>query len=190
MVPLKSSPELGFYFAKKTAPHGGGLPLRRRDARIKGSLMGILRRKLVTGGALRFRQAAAVAVLSGCMAACGNSIYTTSPGPAEPLLDDEWPRSPTPDVSVTASGFQPQVLHVNAPVTVIFTNNDTVAHTLRNAPGLGWDNCPEMNTPISLAPGQVARIPFQEADAVCTYEDAAQPEVTAFQGYVAIHRSS
>jgi plastocyanin len=138
----------------------------------------------------RIGRSAALAVLVGCTAGCGSSIYTSSPGPATPLLDDEWPRSPTPDVSVTAGGFQPQVLHVDAPVTVIFTNNDTVSHTLQNAPGLGWDNCPEMNTPVALAPGQVARVPFQEADAVCTYEDAAQPDNKAFQGYIAIHRSS
>jgi plastocyanin len=140
--------------------------------------------------ARRAGRGAAIALMASCAAACGSSIYTSSPGPAKPLLDDEWPRSPTPDVSVTAAGFQPQVLHVDAPVTVVFTNNDSVPHTLRNAPGLGWDNCPEMNTPVVLAPGQVARVPFQEADAVCTYEDVDQPDNKAFQGYIAIHRSS
>jgi hypothetical protein len=136
---------------------------------------------------------APVGVVAACVLAsgCGNSIYTTSPATSPlPLLDDGQPRSPTPDVSVTSAGFVPQVLHVNAPVTVVFTNSDTVSHTLRNAPQLGWDDCPEMNEPLMLGPGDVGRVAFSEADAVCTYVDAARPDDKAFQGYIAIHRVS
>jgi plastocyanin len=132
--------------------------------------------------------AAAVAVACLLAAACGNSIYTTSPiPPTVPEEADTQPRSPTPDVSVTSAGFAPQVLHVDAPVTVIFTNNDTVPHTLRNAPQLGWDDCAEMNEPLTLAPGEVGRVTFSHPDAVCTYVDVARARETAFQGYIALH---
>lgn len=90
-------------------------------------------------------------------------------------------------MTVTAGGFKPQVLHVNYPVTVTFTNADTVPHTLASAPDLGWDNCPEMNAVGTLKPGQSTSVAFSEEDAVCAYHDAAQPSSTAFQGYIAIH---
>ncbi len=139
---------------------------------------------------VRRSSGAAVATIACFLGAgCGNSIYTTSPiPPSVPLLDEDQPRSPTPDVSVTSAGLSPQVLHVDAPVTVIFTNNDAVSHTLRNAPQLAWDDCPEMNQPVVLAPGDVGRVAFSESEVVCTYVDAARPDDPAFQGYIAIHR--
>jgi plastocyanin len=129
-------------------------------------------------------------VLALLTAGCGDRIYTTSPSSSStpPLLEeDEPPLSPTPDVSITSAGFKPQVLHVEGPETVVFTNDDTVAHTLRNAPQLGWDNCPEMNQPLMLAPGEVGRVAFSERDAVCTYDDADKGAAEAFQGYIALH---
>jgi plastocyanin len=123
------------------------------------------------------------------LTACGGSIYNTSPvglSPTTPLLDPDQPRADKPDVSITPAGVVPQVLHVNAPVTVTFTNDDTVAHTLRTA-DLGFDQCPEMNGFGTLLPGQSGSVGFSESDAVCTYSEVAQPANKAFQGYVAIH---
>jgi len=125
-----------------------------------------------------------------CGAACGSSITRTVPLPSTTsLLDPSQPRAAVPAVSITASGFDPQVLHVNYPVTVTFTNADTVAHTLESAPELNWDNCPEMNAVGSLTPGQSKAVPFSEKDAVCAYHDVALRAETAFQGYIAIHAS-
>jgi plastocyanin len=124
--------------------------------------------------------------------ACGSAIYTTSPGVSPSptsLLDPDQPRADKPDVSIAAAGLAPQVLHVNAPVTVTFTNNDTVPHTLRTA-DLGFDSCPEMNAFGTLLPGQSGSVGFSESDAVCTYSDVAQPQNKAFQGYIAIHPAS
>ena len=92
-----------------------------------------------------------------------------------------------PAVSITAGGFVPQVLHVDYPVTVTFTNADSAPHTLESAPELNWDNCPEMNTVGTLQPGQSKAVPFSEKDAVCAFHDAALRANTAFQGYIAIH---
>jgi len=133
------------------------------------------------------RAGAAAALL--LLAGCGSAIYTTSPGVTPSptsLLDPDQPRADKPDVSVTPAGLVPQVLHVNAPVTVTFTNNDTVPHTLRTA-DLGFDQCPEMNEFGTLLPGQSGSVGFSESDAVCTYSDVAQPANKAFQGYIAIH---
>jgi plastocyanin len=129
------------------------------------------------------RTAAVLAALGAV--ACGSSFTSTTPGSG--LLDPEQPRAAVPAVTISASGFAPQVLHVNYPVTVTFTNSDTTAHRLESAPDLGWDNCPELKTPVVVAPGQAAVVPFSEKDAVCGYHDVDQPTVTAFQGYIAIH---
>jgi plastocyanin len=134
---------------------------------------------------LRFGLAAIAAV---CAAACGSSFTSSdNAAPAPSYLDSSQPRAAVPAVSITAAGFNPQVLHVDYPVTVTFTNADTVAHTLESAPELNWDNCPEMNTVGTLTPGQSKAVPFSEKDAVCAYHDAAQASRTAFQGYIAIH---
>jgi plastocyanin len=126
-----------------------------------------------------------------CAAACGSSFYSSTPvpSPTPSLLDPNQLRAAVPAVSITAGGFNPQVLHVNYPVTVTFTNNDTVAHALESAPELNWDNCPEMNTVGTLKPGQSEAVAFSEKDAVCTYHDVAQQSKTIFQGYIAIHAS-
>ncbi len=79
------------------------------------------------------------------------------------------------------------VLHVGYPVTVTFTNNDTVPHKFEAAPELGWDNCPELNTLATLKPGAKVALPFVEKNAVCAYHDVAQPKVVSLQGYVVIH---
>ena len=129
----------------------------------------------------------AAIVAAVCAAACGSS-FTSSESPApSSLLDPSQPRAAVPAVSITAGGFNPQVLHVNYPVTVTFTNADTAAHTLESAPELNWDNCPEMNTVGTLKPGESKAVPFSEEDAVCAYHDVAKAAITAFQGYIAIH---
>ena len=118
-------------------------------------------------------------------AGCGSSFTSSTPTPS--LLDPEQPRSPTPAVSITSSGVNPVVLHRDYPVTVTFTNNDTVSHKLESAPDLGWDDCPEMHNLGAIEPGKQLAVAFSEKDAVCAYHDAAQPGNVAFQGYVAIH---
>lgn len=118
-------------------------------------------------------------------AGCGSSFTNSTVDPG--LLDPEQPRSPTPFVSITSSGVVPVVLHRDYPVTVTFTNNDTVSHKLESAPDLGWDDCPEMRNLGTLKPGQQLLVGFSEKDAVCAYHEASQPGNVAFQGYVAIH---
>ena len=133
----------------------------------------------------RSRSAAILAAVV-VSAACG-SITSTTTNPDEGLLDPAQPRSATPDISVTAAGLVPIVLHVDYPVTVTFTNNDTIPHKFESAPELGWDNCPELNTLATLKPGAKVSLPFTEREAVCAYHDVAKPKDVPFQGYVVIH---
>jgi hypothetical protein len=130
------------------------------------------------------RHGAFLAVLVAT-AGCGSSFTSSTPAPS--LLEPDQPRSPTPAVSVNPSGVDPVVLHRDYPVTVTFTNNDKIPHTLESAPELGWDDCPEMHNLGAVKPGKQLAVAFSEKDAVCAYHDAAQPGNVAFQGYVAIH---
>jgi hypothetical protein len=142
-----------------------------------GSLCGVL---------ARVRDATSV-LTALCVMACGSSFTSSTPAPTSSLLDPSQPRSATPAVTIASGGVKPQVLHVDYPVTVTFTNTDAVPHKLESAPELGWDNCPEMATLETWQPGQVAAVAFSEKDAVCAYHDAGQPSNQAFQGYIAIH---
>ena len=126
-----------------------------------------------------------VLALAMAATACGSTINGTTNYPS--LLDPDQPRSPTSTITITSSGVNPVVLHRDHPVTATFVNNDTVSHRLEGAPDTIWDNCPEMNAFGNLKPGQQRDVVFSESDAVCAYQDAAQPGNVAFQGYVAIH---
>ena len=122
----------------------------------------------------------ATAVLS---TTCGSITSSTS---SAPLLDPNQPRT-SPDVAISAAGVQPVVVHVDHPVTITFTNNDTVARKLESAPELGWDDCPEMRGLEPFKPGEKREVAFGEKEAVCAFHDASQPANVAFQGYVVIH---
>jgi len=129
---------------------------------------------------------AAVLTALGAVA-CGSSFTSSTPLSSSGLLDPSQPRAAVPAVTISSAGFTPQVLHVDHPVTVTFTNVDSVSHRLESAPDLGWDNCPELRTPVVLAPGQAAAVAFSEKEVVCSYHDDDHPTITAFQGYIAIH---
>ena len=116
---------------------------------------------------------------------CGSSI-DSKPQPAS-LLDPSQLIASDPSVTITATGVNPQTLHVNSPVTVTVTNRDVVAHKIEPAPELKFDNCPEFNQLGTLEPGQAASATFSEKVVICAYHDAASPTNQAFQGLVVIH---
>ncbi len=118
--------------------------------------------------------------------ACGSSI-TSEPQPAPSnLLDSSQPRTDS-SVTISATGVSPQVLHLNAPVTVRFTNADSAAHRVEPAPELRFDNCPEFNQVGTLEPGQTGEATFTRTVLICAYHDAAGPQNVAFQGLVVLH---
>jgi len=132
----------------------------------------------VNGAALRGAIVAA-AVSTGC----GSSIMD----PPKPLLDPDQVRDTVPAVSITPKGVSPQTLHLDAPVTVTFTNNDSVAHRLEAAPELAFGDCPEMSQLGTLQPGQAGTVVLRTSVSICAYHDSAGPADLAFKGLLVIH---
>jgi hypothetical protein len=118
-------------------------------------------------------------------AACGHSI--TSPPEQISLLDPLQPRSEDAAVKISGSGVDPQVLHLNSPITVKFTNADKAAHRLEAAPELGYGDCPAMNQLGTLQPGQTGSVPLSGNAVICAYHDAAGPADVNFQGLIVLH---
>jgi plastocyanin len=64
-------------------------------------------------------------------------------------------------VSITHTGYSPTSVSINVGDAVVFTNNDTVAHTVRFNPTAGI-SC-SRNLPLVLRPGQSATCTFRNA---------------------------
>jgi len=124
------------------------------------------------------------AALAMFVSACGSSV-TLSPVEL-PLLDPSQPRD-APTVTVSSAGVTPQVLHVNAPVTVSFRNSDGAAHRFEPAPELGYGDCTELGQLGTLAPGQNGTLAITRTGLICAYHDAAGPANRAFQGLIVLH---
>jgi plastocyanin len=133
----------------------------------------------------RTSSAGILTVAVGIAASCGTRIDS---GPKTvSLLDPSQVIASDPSITIGASGVNPQTLHVDAPVTVRFTNSDAVAHTLEPAPELKFDNCPEFNQLGTLEPGQAGSTTFKTTVVICAFHDAANPTNRAFQGLVVVH---
>jgi hypothetical protein len=117
--------------------------------------------------------------------ACGSNI--TSPPESISLLDPLQARSESPIVTITGKGVAPQVLHLNAPVTVSFTNDDQAAHKIEAAPELRYDDCPEFAQLKTVPPGQTGTVTISRTNVICAYHDAAGPSDVNFQGLVVLH---
>ena len=131
------------------------------------------------------RRARSVAAAAVVAAACGSSI--TSPPEQSSLLDSSQPRSLDSTVSISSAGVFPQVLHVNAPVTVTFKNADGAAHRVEAAPELGYGNCTELAQFATLGPGESGTVTLSRTGVICGYRDSAGPTNFAFQGLIVLH---
>jgi hypothetical protein len=125
------------------------------------------------------------AFLSILTAGCGGSI-ASSPESLS-LLDPLQPRSQDSAVTISSAGVAPQVLHLNAPVTVRFTNGDRAAHKLEPAPELQYGDCPEMSQLGTLQPGETGSVTFSRNVIICAYHDSAGPSDQSFQGLIILH---
>ncbi len=103
------------------------------------------------------------------------------------MLDPSQPRSPNPAVTVLAAGVDPQVLHLDSPVTVKVTNDDRVAHKFEAAQELGDGDCPEINQLATLESGQSGTVAFTRGGFICAFHDTAAPANSAFKGLLVIH---
>jgi len=114
---------------------------------------------------------------------CGSSI-TSEP---KELLDPTQVRDDVPAVSITPKGVSPQTLHLDAPVTVTFSNDDRTAHRLEPAPELAFGDCPEMLQLGTLQPAQKGTVVLKTGGLICAYPDSAGPADLAFKGLLVIH---
>jgi hypothetical protein len=126
-----------------------------------------------------------LAALAGLLAwSCSHSFTSSVTGS---LLDPNIPRSGTTTVRISAAGVGPNLLHLDAPVTVTFTNDDSVAHRLEPAPELGYGRCAPIDQLGTLPPGQSGQVTLEQRQLICTFRDAAGPSNQAFQGFIVIH---
>jgi hypothetical protein len=129
------------------------------------------------------RGALLASLLAGLVAvSCSRSITSTFS-----LLDPEWPRSASPTMLVSTAGVNPDILHLDAPVTVTITNNDGAAHRLDPAPELGYGSCPEMEQLGTLQPGQSGKVTIERRELICAFHDSAAPSNQKFQGFIVVH---
>jgi hypothetical protein len=124
-----------------------------------------------------------MAVLAGLVAlSCSRSITSSMS-----LLDPEWPRTASPTMRLSTAGINPDLLHLNAPVTVTITNDDGAAHRLEPAPELGYGRCSEMEQLGTLLPGQSGTVTIERREVICTFHDSAAPANQSFQGFIVVH---
>ncbi len=88
---------------------------------------------------------------------------------------------------ISAAGVKPDLLHLNAPVTVTITNDDGAAHRLEPAPELGYGRCSEMDQLGTLQPGQSGTVTIERQEVICAFHDSAAPANQSFQGFIVVH---
>lgn len=93
---------------------------------------------------------------------------------------------PAPVVTISSTGFQPRVSHVDRSVVIRLVNADTVSHRLVAAPELGYGDCPEMATVNALAPGESGTVVVNRSG-LCPYKDEARGATQPFQGMLVVH---
>lgn len=119
-----------------------------------------------------------------CCSCVGLSHTSSAPSS---LLDPSQPRAEEPIVSIAATGVSPGQLHLNAPVTVTFKNLDGTAHTIADAPQLGYGACPEVARVGTIPAGGSVDVKLTTTQFICGYADAAQSGNPAFQGLIVLH---
>ena len=113
---------------------------------------------------------------------CTKSSITSSGS----LYDFDERTDPVPVVTISSTGFRPQVSHVDRAVVIRLVNADTASHRLISAPELGYGECPEMATVSALAPGESGSVVVNR-NGLCPFRDEDRPNNTAFQGMLVVH---
>ncbi len=109
-------------------------------------------------------------VLAACTAETVSTPGTETDAPttaptSEPTDEPtEEPDDPTPgeaEVRIAASNYNPNRLTIDAGTTVVFTNDDTLPHTITHGTNGQVEDDPFVNEQIS--PGGTVRVTFDEA---------------------------
>jgi hypothetical protein len=125
-----------------------------------------------------------VAYLLCVTAGCGSTYFERST--AVDLLDPSQARAPDPLVVLSTTGVGPRVVHMFPSVPVRFLNEDSVPHTVTDAPDLGYGECPDVRRVGTVEAGQAISVAI-ERYGVCAFRDLTQPQNPAYQGLLVVH---
>lgn len=123
-----------------------------------------------------------LSLLAG-VAGCGR-VATTPTGGESATQPAPAPSGP-PVVKITASGFDPQFVHLFVGRVVVFQNDDREPHAIFTDPHPGHSLCAGVFNLGSLAAG--ARREVEAVPGLCPFHDDDRPGHPAFQGYVLLH---
>jgi len=117
--------------------------------------------------------------------ACGGSSTSqpTAPTPAQPAPGNAGGTQTT--ITITAAGVNPNSVTVARGATVLFVNNDSVAHVPASNPHPVHTDCPEINVG-TLTPGQSQATKTLTTARSCGFHDHNNPQNAALQGTIVI----
>src|SRR6185503_19331420 len=102
------------------------------------------------------------------------------------LLSPDQVLTADPVVTISASGIRPDVNHVGRGAPIRFVNADTIPHTLKAAPELGYGNCPDIARLATLAPAQELVLAVENYG-ICAIKDAELGASRSFQALLVVH---
>ena len=108
---------------------------------------------------------------------CGGNDSPTSPSDSTPT---------TPTLTVTDTGVTPTQLQISVGQQVMIVNNGANIHELQSNPNPAHSDCPPMNTPGTLNPGQSGLTGAFTLSGTCGFHDHVNPTITGLQGFVLV----
>ena len=110
---------------------------------------------------------------------CGGSSSPTSPSTSTPT---------TPTLTVTDTGVSPQELQISVGQQVMIVNNGASIHEIQSNMHETHGDCPPMNTPGVLNPGQSGLTGAFTLAGSCGFHDHQNPPPgnDSFQGFVLV----
>ena len=107
---------------------------------------------------------------------CGGNDSPTSPSGT----------TTTPTLTVTDTGVTPTQLQISVGQQVMIVNNGASIHELQSNPNPAHSDCPPMNTPGRLNPGQSGLTGAFTLSGTCGFHDHQNPTITGLQGFVLV----
>ena len=92
----------------------------------------------------------------------------------------------TPTLTVTDTGVSPTQLQISVGQRVQIVNNGASMHELQSNPNPAHSDCPPMNTPGTLNPGQSGLTDAFTLSGTCGFHDHQTPDGASFQGFVLV----
>jgi hypothetical protein len=112
------------------------------------------------------------------VAACSKSSDGTPTGPSAPT---------EPTITIAADGVTPKILTVTLGARVRIVNNDTQLRELQSNPHNVHTDCPAINRPGRLGPGQSGFTETFTVERACHYhEHATNNQDTRFRGQIVV----